>query len=101
MGPANPLLTNVGKLPLWSMCACDKITESIDRPSTGRLRFFASASFRRPWYMPQSRRTRLPPASTRCIDPVTVPAAPQKVSFIDRNYNRLIAEPLEVLLDAA
>src|SRR5438132_708837 len=32
--------------------------------------------------MPQSSRTRFPAASTRCIDPVTVWAAPQKVTLI-------------------
>src|SRR5690242_12499078 len=31
--------------------------------------------------MPQSTRRRLPAASTRYLDPVTVPAAPRKVSL--------------------
>src|SRR6266403_39564 len=34
-----------------------------------------------PWKMPQSIRRRLPAASTRYLEPVTVPAAPRKVSL--------------------
>src|SRR5215472_8620869 len=58
------------------------MTASIEDESNGRFRFFWSASFRRPWFRPQSSSTRRPAASTRCIDPVTAPAAPQKVSLI-------------------
>src|SRR6266403_4868875 len=34
-----------------------------------------------PWKMPQSIRRRLPAASIRYLEPVTVPAAPRKVSL--------------------
>src|SRR5438552_2208669 len=37
--------------------------------------------------MPQSSRKRFPAASTWCIDPVTVCAAPQKVSFMWTTLN--------------
>src|SRR5262249_45363004 len=33
-----------------------------------------------PWKRPQSRSTRCAPSSKRCCEPVTVPAAPRKVS---------------------
>ena len=71
------------------MCACDSTTASMDEPANGRLRFlrrlFAAALVE-----PQSSRRRLPPASTRCMEPVTVPAAPQNVSFMNW-YPRRIA----------
>ena len=51
---------------------------SFARNGKSRLRRWLSA--RRPWNRPQSRRIDFPPAETRCIDPVTVRAAPQKVT---------------------
>jgi len=81
-GTAEAALTRVGRLPEWSMWACERTTASMEEPGNGRLRFLRSASFRRPWCSPQSSRKRRPPDSTRCIEPVTSPAAPQNVSFI-------------------
>src|SRR5450432_2396955 len=44
--------------------------------------------------MPQSSSSRLPAASTRYFDPVTVPAAPKKVSFaIGQPLYRNAADP--------
>src|SRR5579864_5436861 len=66
------------------MWAWERMTASIEDPGNGRWRFFWSASFRRPWFRPQSSRRRWPAASTRCMEPVTAPAAPQNVSFMTR-----------------
>ena len=52
MGPVKPFLTSVGRLPLWSICACDRTTASIEEPGNGRLRFlrvgFFAASLKEP-----------------------------------------------------
>ena len=84
MGPEKPFFTSVGRFPEWSMWACETTTASIEEAGNGKLRFLRSASLRRPWCSPQSSRKRRPPDSTRCMEPVTSPAAPQNVSFICR-----------------
>ena len=60
------------------MCACESTTQSTVFGSIVRLRFLSNASLRWPWKSPQSRRMRFPFASTRCIEPVVVWAAPWK-----------------------
>ena len=45
MGPAKPFFTSVGRLPLWSMCAWESTTASIDEPGNGRLRFLRVGVF--------------------------------------------------------
>src|SRR3954468_10068201 len=42
-----------------------------------QLRWRSSLS---PWKRPQSNSTRCDPVSSRCLEPVTVPAAPRNVS---------------------
>src|SRR6185503_3903562 len=64
------------------MCACDSITAATLEAGKGKRLLRSKASCRRPWYRPQSSRYRLPAVSTSCMDPVTVLAAPQKVSFM-------------------
>src|SRR5580704_10557386 len=61
------------------MCACVSTTQSIDAGSTGGLFQLRCSSSFDPWNSPQSTSNRLPSASTRYFDPVTVPAAPRKV----------------------
>ena len=51
---------------------------SLGRNGNSWLRRRLSA--RRPWNRPQSRSSVRPQASTRCREPVTVRAAPQKVT---------------------
>src|SRR5512141_3248533 len=64
------------------MCAWLTMIESIRRASKGRLALSFRVSARWPWKRPASRRTRAPAASSRCIEPVTCPAAPQNVRRI-------------------
>src|SRR5580698_9994066 len=92
MGPRNPFRTSVGRLPEWSMCAWERITESMESTGKGKWLLRSKASWRRPWYRPQSRRKFLPPVSTWCMEPVTVLAAPQNVIFtvIQYTMSRLI-----------
>src|SRR5665213_341071 len=55
--------------------------------SEGGIGIGASLSARTsttPWNRPQSTRKCLPPVETRCLLPVTVPAAPMKVSSATR-----------------
>jgi hypothetical protein len=44
MVPLKPRFTKLGKLPLWSICACERTTASIDAGSNEKflLRSFAS-----------------------------------------------------------
>src|SRR5512147_1597043 len=56
-------------------------TPSTRRGSKGRFALSSCASNRRPWNRPASSRIRAPAASSRCIEPVTCPAAPQNVSL--------------------
>src|SRR6516225_8845807 len=51
---------------------------SLGRNGKDWLRWKLSA--RRPWKSPQSSRRLCPQASTRCIEPVTLRVAPQKVT---------------------
>ena len=44
-----PLRTKPGRLPLWSMWACDRITAAMLDGAKGNWLFFAKASWRRPW----------------------------------------------------
>src|SRR3990170_312678 len=62
------------------MCAWLRITASRCAGSTGGGCQLRRRSAFRPWKRPQSRRRRVPPASRRCLDPVTVPAAPRNVT---------------------
>ena len=52
----------------------------MSRGRKGKSRLRRRLSARRPWNRPQSSSSDRPQASTRCIEPVTVPAAPQKVT---------------------
>jgi hypothetical protein len=47
--PRKPFFTSVGRFPEWSMCACERMTASIERASTGSSRFRARVSWRFPW----------------------------------------------------
>src|SRR3954467_12960811 len=47
--------------------------------SMGNAAQFLRRSSFRPWNRPPSTSTRWPPRSSRCFDPVTVPAAPRNV----------------------
>src|SRR5579883_1492316 len=55
-------------------------TASMSRGRKGNFWLRMRLSARRPWYSPQSRSSDWPHASTWCIEPVTVRAAPQKVT---------------------
>src|SRR5262245_4289604 len=82
------------------MCACDKITESSARASTPRFRFCSIDSRRRPWNIPQSRRTFACFVLMRCFEPVTVCAAPTKSICMRLRYrgsSRVGEELLEQL----
>src|SRR5919108_6585829 len=59
------------------MCAWLRTTASRCRRSASRCSQFRSRSSFNPWNRPQSSRTQPWPVVTRCIDPVTVPAAPR------------------------
>src|ERR1700690_2093721 len=63
------------------MCACVSSTQSIELGGTGGGSQFRCVSIFEPSKSPQSTSNRLPPASTRYFEPVTVPAAPRKVIF--------------------
>src|SRR3954464_955376 len=54
-------------------------TPSSRRGSNGRRALSSWVAARRLWNRPASSRKRAPVASSRCIEPVTCPAAPQKV----------------------
>src|SRR5258708_1668698 len=77
---------------MWSRWAWLTTMASIRRGSKGRLALGEAASAPWPWKSPASRRIRAPAASSRCIEPVTWPAAPQKVSF---------AVPIGLLVETA
>src|SRR5262245_43665545 len=51
----------------------------MDAGSIGRGSQFLSRNSLTPWNSRQSTRTRRPATSSRCFEPVTVPAAPRKV----------------------
>src|SRR6185437_16323585 len=64
------------------MCAWLSTTPSSRRGSNGSRAFSSYAWARCPWNRPASSRNRPPAASSRCIEPVTCPAAPQNVRRI-------------------
>src|SRR4051794_13286666 len=79
------------------MCAWLSTTPSSRRGSNGRRALSSWVSARRPWNSPASSRKRAPAASSRCIEPVTCPAAPQKVRRMPVTYlSRLKGERSEV-----
>src|SRR4051812_3864839 len=80
MGPANPCLTRLGRLPQWSIWAWLSRTASMSLGRKGKCRLRWSLSARWPWKSPQSRSRDWPQASTWCIEPVTVRVAPQNVT---------------------
>src|SRR5687768_1025175 len=82
MGPWKPRLASSGSRPTWSMWAWLTTIPSIRRGSNGTAVLSSADSFRLPWKSPASSSVRAPAASSRCIDPVTRPAAPQKVRRI-------------------
>ena len=57
----------------------------------GKLAVAARLSARRPWNRPQSSSSDCPQASTWCIEPVTVRAAPQKVTVGSARRLRFLA----------
>src|SRR5678810_1469225 len=59
------------------MCACVRTTCWMLEASTGSGCQLRRRSSFNPWKRPQSIRTRVPFASTRYLDPVTVRAAPR------------------------
>ncbi len=61
------------------MCACVRIIASARTASGASFAFFWRDSSRRPWNMPQSTRMRPEVVVTRCMDPVTVWAAPRNL----------------------
>ena len=68
-----------------------RTTASISRGRNGNSRLRLMLSARDPWNRPQSSRIDLPQASSRCIDPVTVWAAPQKVTVGSAEGGRFFA----------
>src|SRR5690349_4200266 len=64
------------------MCAWVRTIPSTRRGSNGSRAFRSWVCARWPWNRPASSRKRPPAASSRCIEPVTCPAAPQKVRRI-------------------
>ena len=82
IGPSNPLLQRSGKAPEWSMCTWERTTASTAGAANGSARFRASDSALLPWKRPQSRSTLPDRPVRRCLEPVTVRAAPQKVTRI-------------------
>src|SRR5262245_43695363 len=91
MGPTNPWRSRLGRLPQWSMWAWLSRTASTSFGRKGNSRLRRSDSARPPWNSPQSSSTAWPQASTRCIEPVTVRAAPQKVTVGSGGARRLFA----------
>ena len=68
--------------PVWSKCACVNTHQSKDRGLLGQsVAQLRKRNCFKPWNRPQSTRSRLPSASTRYLEPVTVPAAPRNVSL--------------------
>src|SRR5947207_2361520 len=65
------------------MWAWLRTTASISLAGNGKVLLRANDSARLPWKSPQSSRIFCRPASTRCIEPVTVCAAPQNVTVTD------------------
>src|SRR4051812_45218930 len=65
-----------------------------------QLRWRSSLS---PWKRPQSNSTRCDPVSSRCLEPVTVPAAPRNVSeIIHHQLTQLPDRPIQdrIVMDA-
>ena len=60
--------------------ASARTSQSVSGFSGSGLQLRRRSSFK-PWNRPQSTSRRLPSASTRYFEPVTVPAAPRKVSL--------------------
>src|SRR6187402_1827680 len=70
------------------MWAWERMTASTSEGGKAKFLLRSAASDRRPWYMPQSRRKRLPPVWISCEESVTVRAAPRKViCMILREYS--------------
>src|SRR5712691_4128813 len=63
------------------MCAWLRTTASIADGEKGNSRLLCRDSARRPTTRPQSKSNLEPLASTRCLEPVTDWAAPQKVTI--------------------
>src|SRR5689334_12771407 len=83
-----------GKLPQWSMWAWLSRTASTSLARNGKSLFRARLSARRPWKSPQSSKSVRPAASRRCIEPVTVCAAPQKVTVGSAGGLRFLSMPV-------
>src|SRR5690606_9128799 len=95
-GPRKASRTSTGSQPEWSRCACVSNAASIDAGATGNGDQLRWRSFLKPWNSPQSTSSFDSPLSSRKREPVTVSAAPRKVSFTQRAP----ARSLEELLDA-
>src|SRR6516225_9892875 len=79
------------------MCAWLRTTASTSLGAKGKSLFRFQASARRPWNSPQSSRIFCRPDSTRCIEPVTVRAAPQKVTLIEVSCDEFFAMVISVV----
>ncbi len=77
----SPARTSSGSRPAWSMWAWLRTMPSTRRGSNGSSGVQGRASRRGgPGRGPRPSESERPAASSRCIEPVTWPAAPQKVS---------------------
>ena len=82
MRPEKPLRTSSGTYPAWSRCAWVSTTAATEAGGTGSGAQLRSRHAFSPWNSPQSTSTRACPEASRYFEPVTVPAAPRKVSAI-------------------
>src|SRR5690606_32576679 len=76
IGPRKPRATSSGRRPTWSIWAWLATTASRLAGSNGNAAALPASTSRLPCSIPQSSRTRRPATVTRCIEPVTPPAAP-------------------------
>ena len=79
IGPLKPSRTNRGRYPVWSIWAWVSNTQSMELGGTGKGFQLRRRNSFSPWNNPQSTSRRLPAASIKYLEPVTVPAAPRKV----------------------
>src|SRR5579872_822150 len=69
---------------MWSIWPCVMTTASICAAGTGSGTLLSATMSEVPWKSPQSMKMRFPLLLSRCLLPVTVPAAPTKVSSATR-----------------
>src|SRR5947209_19619005 len=72
------------------MCPCVSTIASVCAAGIGSGASFSATVSREPWNIPQSTYRCLSPTVRRCLLPVTVPAAPTKVSSATRAALRAV-----------